>query len=270
MTIRLLAVDVDDTLLDSQGKLLPSTRKAVAACLEQGIKVVLCSGRPLAGLTPYLQALNISGSQQYAITYNGAIIEAVAGDIISKKLVNNQWYRQLTAFSQEHKIPFNVVAPDSQIYTADHDVNWLTVVQAWENSAGVFIRKPDELPADFVIAKGLFVGDSSLLDQIEPTVEQVFGQDLSVVRSGPNFLEVMHLGVNKGVALQQLAQHLNLSAAEVMAVGDEKNDLPMFEFAGTAVAMGNGTDLAKQHADFVTGTNDEDGLAAAIEKYALN
>ncbi|WP_048000984.1 Cof-type HAD-IIB family hydrolase [Lactiplantibacillus herbarum] len=269
MNIRLIAIDIDDTLLNSDGKLLPSTVSMVHRATEQGIKVVLCTGRPLAGVKPYLDELGIAGDDQYVITYNGAVIESVAGRVVAKHLVENQYYRQMTAFSKEHHVPFNVLDADSTIYTADRDVNWVTVVQAWENKAGLLIRDPDDLPDDFQIAKGLFVGEGPQLDAVESLVKETFGDQLYVVRAATNFLELMHENVNKGQALKDLAGVLNFKAEEVMALGDERNDLPMFDFAGTAVAMGNGSEVAKSHADYVTGTNDEGGVADAIRKLAL-
>lgn len=269
MPIRLIALDVDDTLLNSKGELLPSTITAVKAAIAQGIKVVLCTGRPLVGVAHFLQQLEISGDDQYVITFNGAVIESVAGKVIAKHLVENNYYRKMTEFGQQHQIPFNVLDEDGTIYTADHDVNAITVVQAWENSAGILIRKPEELPANFQIAKGLFVGDEKLLDNIQPLVTKTFGDELSVIRAAKPFLELMHPGVNKGQALKNLASILKLDANDVMVAGDEGNDIAMFDYAGIAVAMGNGSDLAKSHANFVTGTNDDGGLANAIKKFAL-
>lgn len=270
MKIRLIAIDVDDTLLNSQGQLLASTIQTVKTALSQDVKVVLCSGRPLAGVAPYLQALGIQGHDQYVITYNGAVTESVAGEVVAEHLITNTDYRAMTAFAHQHHVPFNVLDRDSVIYTANRDVNWVTVVQAWENKAGVLVRDPQDLPADFQIAKGAFVGEGPQLDAIEPLVRQTFGDHLYVVRAGTNFLEVMDAQVNKGRALKELAGQLGLTAAEVMAVGDERNDLPMFDFAGTAVAMGNGAQIAKDHADFVTGSNDADGIATAMQQFVLD
>lgn len=269
MQIKLIAIDIDDTLLSSTGKLLTSTVETIKQATAAGIKVVLCTGRPLAGVAPYLDELGIAGDDQYVITYNGAVIESVAGHVVAKHLVDNDQYRQLTTFGHEHHVPFNVLDSDSVIYTADRDVNWVTVVQAWENKAGLLIRDPDDLPADFQIAKGVFVGEAAQLDAVEPLVKTTFGDQLYVVRAATNFLEVMNARVNKGQALKDLAKVLGYRSDEVMALGDEKNDLPMFDFAGTAVAMGNGSTVAKAHADYVTETNDEGGVAAAIQKFAL-
>lgn len=269
MSIQLVAIDVDDTLLNSKGKLSSSTITAVKAALAQGVKVVLCSGRPLAGVQLFLDQLGISGDDQYVITYNGAITATVAGEVLAKHLVTNQQYRELTTFAQAHQAGFNVLDTHSVIYTADRDVNPITVVQAWENSAGLLIRTPDELPADFEITKGVFGGTAEELDAIEPAVRSTFGDDLYVVRAAANFLEVLNPVVNKGQALRELARKLNLPASDIMAIGDERNDLPMFAFAGTAVAMDNGNPVAKGQADYVTATNDEGGIAQAFTEFKL-
>ncbi|MFD1392533.1 Cof-type HAD-IIB family hydrolase [Lacticaseibacillus jixianensis] len=269
MTIRLIALDIDDTLLSSARKILPSTKQAVQAALSQGIKVVLCTGRPLAGVQPFLDELGITGDDQYVITYNGAVIESAAGRVVARHLLDNQAYREITALGKKLGLPTNVLDEHSNIYTADRDVDWWIVEQAAENEAGLFIRDPDELPATFAIAKGAFVGPQALLDQNEPKVRAALGERFYVVRAGRYFLEVMDPLVNKGQALRDLAAVLALSTEDIMAVGDEGNDIAMFDVAGLPVAMGNGTAEAKAHAKVVTGTNDEGGLAAAIRQYAL-
>lgn len=129
MSIKLVALDTDGTLLSSQNKILPSTKEAVKKALEQGIKVVLCSGRPLAGLEPYMKELGIKGEDQYAVTLNGAITRNANGEMLTHDLVSNEQYRVLTKFAREQEVPFNVVSPDSQIITADHDVDYFELLQ---------------------------------------------------------------------------------------------------------------------------------------------
>lgn len=270
MAIKLVAIDIDDTLLSSTGKILPSTLTSIQAALAQGVKVVLCSGRPLAGIKPFLNELGITEPDQYVIANGGGMIESVTGQVVAKHLIDNADYRRLTAFAKSRQLPFNVVDPNSEIITADRDIYWLIAVQAWENKAGILVREPDELPADFQIAKGVFVASAETLDNIEADVQQAFGEQLYVVRAARQFLEVMNPNAGKGQALQDLASKLALAPDEVMAIGDEGNDVAMFNFAGTAVAMGNGTAEAKEHANFVTNSNDADGIALAFEKYVLD
>lgn len=267
MTIKLIALDMDGTLLNTQGKILVSSKKVLGQALSQGIKVVLCSGRPIAGLTHYLEELGITGPDQYVLTLNGAISLSADGQIITEDLVESSYYRKMTAFAVEHNVPFNIVTADSKIITADHDVDFMVYVQAYENFATLYVRNPDEVPTDIAIAKGCYVGNPELLDSIEPLARARFGKDLYVVRADHNFLEVLNPKVNKGNGLRELCTKLGISPEEVIAFGDQKNDISMFEFAGTAVAMGNGAPEAKQYADYITDTNDNDGIAKALEKY---
>lgn len=101
--IKLIALDTDGTLLNSENKILPSTKTAIKKALDQGIKVVLCSGRPIAGLAHFMKELGIKGSNQYAVTLNGAITRNADGKIMTQDLVSNKLYRELTKFAKEQK-----------------------------------------------------------------------------------------------------------------------------------------------------------------------
>ena len=239
--IKLIALDTDGTLLNSKNKILPSTKAAIRKALDQGVKVVLCSGRPIAGLAHFMKELGIEGSDQYAVTLNGAITRTADGKIMTQDLVSNKLYRELTKFAKEQK--------------------------AWENTAPLFIRTPDEMPNDFQISKGCFVGDKALLDQFEPILRTKFDQDLYIVRADDHLLECLHPNVNKGNGLKELGEKIGISTNEMIAFGDERNDISMFDIVGTAVAMGNGSQEAKDHANFITASNDDDGIAKALDKF---
>lgn len=270
MSIKLIALDIDDTLLDSQNKILPSTKKALDKALDKGIKVVLCSGRPLAGVSPYLEELNISGKEQYVITYNGGLVETASGDILSRKIIDNQGFKKIVGFATEKKIPYYFLDDQSNVYTADKNINRFTIVQAWENKAGIFVRTPQDFPDDFEITKVAVVGEKDQLDQYEQPVKDQFGNDYYVVRAGDNFIEIMNPTANKGTGLETLVKILGFKKDEIMAFGDEQNDLPMFDYVGHAIAMGNGSDVAKERADYVTDSNDNDGIAKALDKLVFN
>lgn len=267
--IKLVALDIDDTLLNSVGQITTQTKKSLQNLLQQGVKIVLCSGRPLAGVSPFLQDLGLHGDDQYVITNNGAIIETVSGSILQRQTLDNQVYRQFVDFVTSNKMPYYVLDDQSRVITSDRDINRIAVVQAYENSAGIYQRTPDELPADFEITKAAIVGEKEELDNYEPLVKKTFGDTGYVVRAGKNFLDLMHQNVNKGSGLKLLTDILNISPDEVMVFGDEQNDLPMFDFAGTAIAMGNGTELVKSHATYVTDSNDDEGIAHAIAKFFI-
>lgn len=271
MAIKLIALDTDGTLLNSEGKISESTKEVLKKALDCGIKIVLCSGRPIAGLKHYMDELDIHGSAQYVVTLNGAITRNADDDIITEDLVNTDFYRQMTAVGMEYKIPFNIVDEDSRIITADHNIDPMIYQQAYENHATLYIRTPDQVPEDNIrIAKGCFVGDPSLLDEYELKIQKTFGKKLHVVRTDPHFLELLNSDVSKGNGLHNLCEKLEIKPEQVMALGDERNDISMFQFAGTAVAMENANEEAKKAADYITASNDEDGIKQAVEKFVLN
>ncbi|UQS82532.1 Cof-type HAD-IIB family hydrolase [Bombilactobacillus folatiphilus] len=265
--IKLVAIDVDDTLLTSQGTLLESTKQAVKQACQMGIKIVLCTGRPLVGVQGFLQELQLQQADQYAITFNGAVIQATAGQVLTQQGLTRKTYEQVDAYAKQNQLAYNVLDADGAIYTSNRNVNWVTVVQAWENQAGVLIREPQEVDVQIPMIKAVFVGEKGELDQQEAAVQQQFGQANYVVRAADNFLEMMHADINKGVAVQALAEHLRIDSQDILVLGDEQNDLPMFEVAGTSVAMGNGSSVAKQAADYTTASNDEDGIMEAFQKF---
>ncbi|WP_125589286.1 Cof-type HAD-IIB family hydrolase [Companilactobacillus jidongensis] len=267
MSIKLIAFDMDNTLLDSNKMILKSSKAAVKRALSMGIKIVMCTGRPLAGVSEYLNELGISGDDQYVVTYNGAIVESVAGRTITKHLINKSEYRRLVNYADKNGIQYYSLDPDSNVYTGNHDISRVAVLQAWENHAGIFVRDPKDLPDDFTAAKFDFVGEQEDLNIDEPVVISDLGEQFSVIREGTVFLAVMNKRANKGTGLRSLAEHLNILASEVMAFGDERNDIAMFDYAGTAICMKNGTNQAKEHADYITDSNVNDGISKAMDKF---
>lgn len=121
--IKLIAIDTDGTLLNSQGEIQASTKEAISKALDRGVKVVLCSGRPIAGLAPYMNELGIKGEDQYAVTLNGAISRKASREIMTSDLIANSVYRQLTAYALSLKLPFNIVDFESRIITLNHDID---------------------------------------------------------------------------------------------------------------------------------------------------
>lgn len=269
MAIKLVTIDIDDTLLNSKGEIMPTTHAAIKAAMVQGVHVALASGRAFAGVQIYLRQLEMTRDDQYVMTFNGAVVESVTGRIVNQDGLSDEAYAAMTTYGLAHHVPFNIVTADSEVMTRDRDVGAITALQAVENSTGILVRYPGELPAGTQIIKGVYCGNERMLDQAEAGVRQTFGAQYEVMRAGRPFLELMVKGVNKGSGAAHLAKHLGLTADEVMAFGDEDNDVTMFDYAGLAVAMGNGNAAAKAHADYITASNDADGLALALQKFVL-
>lgn len=131
-------------------------------------------------------------------------------------------------------------------------------------------RTPEEMTEDIKIVKMMMIDDAEVLDQGIAQIPKEYFERYTMVKSSPYFFEILNKQADKGAALKHLAQHLGIKQEEVMAIGDNENDLPMIEFAGIGVAMGNATENVKQIANVITASNNEHGVAKAVEKYVLN
>ncbi|MFD1440417.1 Cof-type HAD-IIB family hydrolase [Lacticaseibacillus hegangensis] len=269
MTIKLIATDIDDTLLNSHRQLTVHTTDVLKRAHAQGIKVVLCTGRPVQAVQPLLDQLGLSGPDEYAITFNGAVTLSLAGEQFSNFDLGRRDFAALDQFAKAHQLTYNLRDAQGAVITPDDNISFYAVRQAYDSQVGITRLTPAQVPADFRYVKGMLTAPKAVLDAIEPSARAAFGDAYYVVRSTPFFLEVMNPKANKGSGLSALAKRLGLAAAEVMACGDEANDLPMLKWAGCAIGMANGIDAVKQAATHVTRDNDHDGVAAAVEKYVL-
>ena len=270
MSYKLIALDMDDTLLTSQKSISDKNKQIIQQAIKQGIKVVLCSGRTHIAVIDYTDQLGIKGSDQYMITNGGAIIENMDQKILYQNSLSNAFYRRFVAFVKEHHLHYNVVDNQAKTYTSPEE--WFakyTITQAFENNGGLYIREPDQLPDDFEIVKAIINGNEQELDNISPLVHDTFDDDYFVVRTGEGFLEIFPQDVNKGNAVKHLAALLNINLSEVMAMGDRDNDIPMLKIVGKGVAMDNAQPGVKDVADYITTDNNHDGVGNAIEKFAL-
>jgi len=218
----------------------------------------------------YLNKLNIFGDDQYVITDGGCVIESISGQLIYKKTLSNDVYRKIDCFVCKNKLHYNAVDTAGNTYTSNNDfIDPYTVLQAWENNKGLFIKTPDQLPNDFEITKAIINESKVKLDSITDLVNQEFGDDCYIIRTGDGFLELMPQNVDKGSALRVLSKKLNIDIPETMAIGDGENDIPMLEHAGISVAMDNATDNIKSIVNFVTRNSNESGVARALKEYVL-
>ncbi|KRK36957.1 sugar-phosphatase [Levilactobacillus parabrevis] len=268
MTIKMIAIDIDGTLLNEKNELAPATIEAVQAAKAQGIKVVLCTGRPLTGVQPYLDALGLSGDDQYAITYNGSVSQTVSGKMMTNHSLSFDDYIDLEALARKMQVHFQIETPDF-IYTANKDLSGYTIFESYLVRMLIRYREVGEMDRDLTISKAMFVDDPDIINRVNKEIPQDVRDRYYVVQSTPFFIEVMNKKASKGNTLGELATKLGFTADEVMALGDQGNDLTMIQYAGLGVAMGNAIDEVKDAAQAVTLTNAEDGVAAAIRKYAL-
>jgi Cof subfamily protein (haloacid dehalogenase superfamily) len=267
MNIKLLAIDMDGTLLDSHKLISEKCVDAVKNAVSQGVRLVLSTGRPLTGIMQYLKQLEINKDDEYAITYNGALVRSILGnDQIVRHVINYDDFLEVEKLSRKLHIHMHVVSNDA-VYTFNRNVNFYTINDVFHVNMSLLFRSVEEVDESIEIIKIMYADEPTLLDDTSKEIQNALGSRLNVVRSAPHYYDIMNKNANKGAALKLLAKRLGIKREETMTIGDGENDLQMFENAGVSVAMGNSSDFVKSRAKFVTKTNNEDGVAHAIMDY---
>ena len=265
-----MAIDIDGTLVNSQKKLTERVKQAITQAKKRNIKVVICTGRPISGVRELLKELELDDqAEQYVVCFGGAVVQTTSGKIISSQPITYQDYLKLEKLARKLNLHFHAISED-RIYTANKDIGYYTVYESTLVSLGISYRTPNEM-SHVNLIKAMFIDDQAILDQALSNWEPFSKMEANLVftKSAPFYLEANAKGVNKGNALSKLGTVLGIKPDEIMAIGDEQNDLSMIKFAGLGVAMENAIPQIKEAASVTTADNEHDGVAEAIEKYVL-
>lgn len=267
---KLIALDMDGTLFNSDKQITDRTKETLAQARALGVKIVLASGRPLAGLQPPLKELDLIHEGEYVLSFNGAlIVDAKTGEAVSKCILKGSDYKKLFQLAQELGVHCQAFSPSHGLIT--NETSQYTEHEASINQIDINIINPlTDITDEEDIIKVMFIDPPEILDEAIAKLPTWIKEDFNVFKSAPFFLEITHKDVDKGAGLLHLADYLNIKQSETMACGDQGNDYTMIKAAGLGVAMENGIDKVKAIADYVTDTNDNDGVAKAIEKFVLN
>lgn len=270
MDIKVIAIDIDDTLLTSDKRLTDEVKDSISMATNSGIKVVICTGRPLSGVQSLLKQLSLDNkSDQYVVSFGGSLVQTTRGDTISSQLLNYDDYVALEYLARQKKLHFHAVGKD-RIYTSNRDIGKYTIYESSLVSLDVSYRTPEEM-VEVDIVKAMFIDEPDILDN---ALDEYSGFDalrdkITFTRSTPFYYEANSKGVSKGSALQKLCTELNVGSESLMAIGDGGNDLSMIKYAGMGVAMQNAITTVKSAAQAITADNNHDGVAKAIKEYAL-
>jgi len=261
---QLAAIDLDGTLLDSQYQLSEENCQTVRGLSESGTIVVLASGRMHATILPFSQRMNLKDP---IISYNGAMAKHVKTDEVLHHIpIPSHLAEKIIEHCAKDNLHLNFYL-DDVLYIRDRN-EWS---ELYDNRTGATSHP---------------VGDLHRFDECEPTKLQIvdaphnidrlliefkslFQAELYITKTQPEYLEFMNPNVSKGRALIEVAKRLGVSMEKVVAFGDGYNDISLMEVAGFRVAMENSVDEIKGCADYITSTNDENGVAAAIQSLLL-
>ncbi|SHK07843.1 hypothetical protein SAMN02745163_03169 [Clostridium cavendishii DSM 21758] len=265
---KLLAIDMDGTLLNSKGNISEGNKEAIKRAIENGVKVVITSGRSIGGLNRFLEHVGLVGENEYIITNNGGSIYRTNDfKCISYKGLKGSDLMKAYKLSKELGVKISAYVEEGCIFPEDNEF-----VKFEREHIGTPVKIIDfdkDVNDNDEIAKILFLGKDNDFENYEEKIPREFFDNYHMVKSLSFVLEMMNKECNKGYGVRTLAEYLNIKIDEIICIGDQANDLEMIEYAGLGIAMGNAIDDIKNIASYVTDTNDNDGVAKAIYKFVL-
>lgn len=266
---KLIAIDIDGTLLNDKHEVTPEVREAIEEAKKKGVKIVLCSGRAIGGVRRYIKKLGLNGEDDFVAAFNGGIVQRTSNEeVVVKRTMSFEDIKKLYELSRDFGVAMNVF-DESKMYTLNKEINKYTVLDAYLLQIDLAYRTLEELPEDMTFIKVVFVEETEPLGRAIDSIPREFWDTYAMVKSAPFYFEFLHPEASKGNAVRKIAEMLGIKREEVMCIGDSGNDLSMIQYAGLGVAMENAMDVLKEHADYITLSNNESGVAHAIRKFVL-
>lgn len=267
---KLIALDVDGTLLKEDKSISPAVKEAIAKASAKGVKVVITTGRPVKGITKILDELDLRAEGDYAIGYNGGVIQKTHNEeVYSQILMPEDSFELLYRLSLDLNVHIHLLT-SKEVITPNRDISHYTVLEAFMNQIQLLYKTPEEMVKIKDVNKIMLIDHPEVLDEAIKQLPDWIYEKFNLVKSAPYFLEILPKEVSKGVGIKMLADSLGIKQEEIIAVGDADNDLDMIEFAGLGVAMGNAFENVKKVANYISKTNEEDGVAHVINKFILD
>ena len=262
MKYKIIAIDVDGTLVDDNGDMPLENIEALRNAYDKGVIVTLCTGRPIQAAQPIMDSI---GLDMPFITYNGAmVVSAKTHDILFEQSMSLEDVLRVYKLGKEYDTTM-IVWSRNRLYVNRMDERSI--------SYGKQAQTEPELVTDINklaiegVTKILWYDEVDIINGFVKTVGNHVGEGVNFHTSKPFFLEFVDVKSSKGLALEKLGEHLGVERDSIIAIGDGYNDLSMIEYAGMGIAMENAPDDIKEKADFVTLSNNENGVAYAVNKF---
>ena len=257
---RLLAIDIDGTLVNDNNQVTSKTIEAIRQAQREGIRITLATGRFYPDAHYFARRIVCKCPM---ILIHGAVIQSFDGSIISQQILPAESIPILVELAQKEEMPYQIFQDNrfimakkskwNDIYLNYSEIEPLIVpdiVQYFKKHRDIFAFT--------------FLGTPEKLDSLSKKVKEKLNGKISIANAHPNLLEVVAPGVNKGRALNELASKLDIPMSQVIAIGDSYNDIEMIKTAGLGVAMGNAPQEVKEVASFITKDNNHDGIAHLV------
>ena len=265
---RAIALDLDGTLTNHDKVVTPRTRQALLKAQELGTVIILASGRPTYGIVPVAECLELEKRGGYILSYNGGnIVNAKTGEKFFSQSLPDAVIPILYKYAKEKNHALLGYAgneiitemPDDQYVKEESRINKMNIRKV-DNLLDALEPHPTKL---------LMTGDPTDMLKAEEKLVEILGEKMDIFRSAPFFLELVPKGIDKAQSLLRLLSKINLTPADLIAFGDGYNDLSMLKLAGVGVAMANAAPEVRADADYVTLSNEEDGVAAALLHFGM-
>ncbi|MDR0795803.1 MAG: Cof-type HAD-IIB family hydrolase [Tannerella sp.] len=270
MKYRLLVLDVDDTLLNHEKKITTRTKMALIKAQQLGVQIVLATGRPTCGVVPLAKQLELDKNKGFILTYNGGqIINMQSNEVVFEKRMDAEMLPFLEKKAKKNNCSLFTYRDDT-IYTNDCDNKWIRQEAGLNGMQISYVSQLSE-SIDFNPFKCMLVGDDeNSLIALESLWKKRLAGTLDAFRSEPYFLEIVPKYIDKANSLSILLERLQINTENIIAMGNGVCDVTMIQLAGFGVAMANAKESVKACADYVTESNDKDGVALVVEKFILS
>ena len=266
-SIKLVAIDLDGTLLNSQHALNERTEQAINAAVTQGVKIILATGKTRSSALDIIKQLKLDTPGIYA---QGLVIHAADGSIVEQTTLNSNIIRQVITFAEDRG--FSLVA-----YSGTR-----TLVRARNHDTSIFVEYGEPEPEVVGPLQNILdetpINKIAAIDRSDPRRVTALRWQLQMQINGaarlmqagvPEMVEILPSGASKGITFKKLLKTLDITLGQTLAIGDGENDIEMIQYAGIGIAVGNASQAVKDVADYVVATNDADGVAEAIERFVL-
>lgn len=268
--IKLITIDIDGTLVTPSKRLTRDNIESIKKAKDMGVTITLASGRPYPGMREYIEALEIVDDNDYTIAQNGSFIHKNSTGEVIDGVFNS---RDNLEFIEDIITPFGLelsYMDADKFYTRHRFPSIYTLMNAFVGKRKLIRKQYSDFLDTHEFGRFLAMGPSSRVNKFFNNMPEEITANFYAVKTSPYQIEIMNKGTNKGVAVAKLASYLDIGPENIMAIGNELNDIPMIEYAGIGVAMENANEELKKRADFITRSNRHSGVSYVINRLIEN
>lgn len=265
---KLIGLDIDGTLVNSKLEITPKTKAALEKAQDLGHILVIASGRAPHGVYRYAKELNFDKHNGLLSNFNGGrITNFQKKQAIINHPLNFNLTKEILEFAENLDIDYCLLN-EGKIYSNKKNTYRLEE-SALKNNMEIVIRENLSYNLDFEVNNILFSQKEDRIDEPAKKLMEKFGKITSQIKSMPYYYEIMPQNISKGRSLMEIAKYYGIDEKDTIAFGDEENDISMIKMAGTGVVMANGSQKVKELADYITKSNDNDGIAYYLENFVF-